>query len=189
MLNNVTRFVETRLKLRVNRDKSGVAPATKRGLLGFGFFWRKGEVKVRIDKKAKKALKARIRKLTSRTWSISMGKRIAILNRFIRGWRAYFALAETPSVFAEFDEWLRRRLRQVRWKEWKRPRTRRRKLRALGIPARKAHEWSYSRKGCWRLAGSPPLTRAMPKAYWADELGLRGFGESYGSVREVWRTA
>jgi RNA-directed DNA polymerase len=188
VLDGVTKFVERRLKLKVNRSKSGVAPARKRGLLGFGFFGRTGEVKVRIDQRAKKALRDRIRKLTARSWSISMNERIGILNRFIKGWCAYFALATTPSVFAEFDEWLRRRLRQVRWKEWKRPRTRVRNLRRLGIPRDKAYEWGFTRKGSWRLAGSAPPQRAMPNAYWSS-LGLQGFGASYRSVRSVWRTA
>jgi RNA-directed DNA polymerase len=188
VLDGITRFIERRLKLKVNADKSGVAPARKRGLLGFCFFGRSGEIKVRIDPKAKKAMKARIRRLTARSWGISMQERIAVLNRFIRGWCAYFALAATPSVFAEFDEWLRRRLRQVRWKEWKRPRTRAHNLQRLGMPRDKAYEWGFTRKGSWRLAGSAPLQRALPNAYWSS-LGLQGFSESYRSVWNVWRTA
>jgi group II intron reverse transcriptase/maturase len=185
---SLTEFIEKRLKLKVNRDKSGIAPATKRGLLGFGFLRRKGKVDIRIDHKAREAMVNRIQKITSRTWGISMNQRIIVLNRFIRGWSAYFALADTPSVFEQCDEWLRRRLRQVSWKQWKRPRNRARNLRALGIPQQKAHEWSNSRRGSWRIAGSAPLQRAMPNAYWSN-MGLVGFKESYGRVRHVWRTA
>lgn len=188
VLDGITTFIEHRLKLKVNAGKSGIDSAFKRGLLGFGFFRRKGEVRVRIDSKAKKAMRARIRRLTSRTWGISMKVRMAALNRYIRGWTAYFALADTPSVFDEFDEWLRRRLRQVHWKQWPRVFTRYRKLRALGIPVDKAWQWAKSQKGAWRMAGSAPLQRALPNAYWVD-LGLRGFSESYRSVRDVWRTA
>jgi len=130
----------------------------------------------------------RIRTLTARTWGISMNERLTVLNRFIRGWCAYFALADTPSVFEQADEWLRRRLRQVSWKQWKRPRNRARNLRALGIPKQKAYEWANSRRGSWRIAGSAPLHRALPSAYWS-EVGLVGFKESYGRVRRVWRTA
>ncbi len=133
-------------------------------------------------------MKDRIRRLTARSWSISIQDRIGVLNRYIRGWCAYFALAATPSVFAEFDEWLRRRLRQVRWKEWKRPRTRARNLQRHGIPRAKAYEWGFTRKGSWRLAGSAPLQRALPNAYWS-ESGLVGFSESYGRIWNVWRTA
>lgn len=185
---SLTEFIEKRLKLKVNRDKSGIAPATKRGLLGFGFLQRKGKVEIRIDLKARKAMVNRVRVLTARTWGISMNERITVLNRFTRGWCAYFALADTPSVFEQADEWLRRRLRQVSWKQWKRPRNRARNLRALGIPKQKAYEWANSRRGSWRIAGSAPLHRALPNAYWSS-LGLVGFKESYGRVRHVWRTA
>ena len=121
VMQSTCEFIERRLKLRVNREKSAVDLATRRTLLGFAFFKRGGEIKVRIDPKARKRAKDRLRRLTSRTWGISMEWRITLINRFSRGWTAYFALADTPSVFEEFDEWLRRRLRQVRWKEWKRP--------------------------------------------------------------------
>ncbi len=188
VLDGVTTFVERRLKLKVNRAKSGVAPATRRGLLGFGFFKGNGTVKIRLDPKAKHRLKARLRRLTSRRWRVAMAVRLAALNRFLGGWSAYFALAETPSVFAEFDEWLRRRLRQVRWKEWKRFAARRRNLIALGIPDRQARRWAASRKGYWRLSGSAPLQRAMPNRYWAD-LGLVPLSDRTRRLREHWRTA
>ena len=188
VLEGVTTFVERRLKLRVNREKSGVARATRRGLLGFGFFKRGGRVRVRLDPKAKHRLKARLRLLTSRRWSIAMPVRLARLDRFLAGWAAYFALAETPSVFDELDEWLRRRLRQVRWKEWKRYASRRRNLVALGIPDRQARQWAASRKGYWRVSGSPVLGRALPNAYWAD-LGLVPLGARTTRLRERWRTA
>lgn len=188
VLESVTLFIEKRLKLKVNRLKSGVAPATKRGLLGFGFLKRQGRVDVRIDPKALKAMKDRIRQLTARTWGVSMKVRIHALNRFIRGWCAYFALADTPWVFKEQDKWLRRRLRQVYWKQWKRPKTRRRMLLSFGIPSRDAREWSYSRKGSWRIAGSPPMSRALPTAHFT-RIGLAGFKDNYGGIRDVWRTA
>lgn len=188
VIEGVTAFVERRLKLKVNRQKSGVAPATRRGLLGFGFFKTAGRVKVRLERKAKHRLKARLRRLTSRRRAIAMPVRLAMLNRFIGGWSAYFALAETPSVFAEFDEWLRRRLRQVRWKEWKRFAARRRNLRALGIADWQARQWAASRRGYWRLSGSAPLQRAMPNRYWTD-LGLVSISDRVRRLREHWRTA
>jgi len=150
-------FIEKRLKLRVNEAKSAVAPATSRPLLGFAFFVRDGEVKVRLDPKAKAAAKAKIRRLTRRNWRVSMAVRIAAFNRFTRGWTAYFALADTPSPFQELDEWSRRRLRQVRWKEWKKPKGRFRGLVACGIPAWQARKWAASGRGPWRIAGSPVL--------------------------------
>ena len=188
VLDGITVYVERRLHLKVNQAKSGVSPATVRGLLGFGFFRRDGVIRVRLGPKTKTRLRARLRELTSRRRSIAMPIRLALLNRFIGGWTAYFALAETPSVFDEFDEWLRRRLRQVRWKEWKRFAARRRNLRALGIPDWQARQWAASRKGYWRLSGSAPLQRAMPISYWTD-LGLVPIGLRVRRLREHWRTA
>ena len=184
-LEGLTRFVERRLKLRVNREKSGTDSAFRRGLLGFGFFRRQGEVRVRVDTAARRAVRARIRRLTARNWGVSMATRIAALNRFILGWCAYFALAETPSVFAELDQWLRRRLRQAQWKQWKRIRTRVQRLCSLGITRGQAWEWANTRRGSWRVAGSAILQRALPIDHWRH-LGFAGFSDSYGRVRAVW---
>jgi group II intron reverse transcriptase/maturase len=188
VMEGTTQFIERRLKLRVNRGKSSVASAFRATLLGFGFLCRDGEVKVRIDPRARARAKDRLRRLTSRRWGVSMERRIRELNRFTVGWTAYFALADTPRPLSDLDEWLRRRLRQVRWKEWKRYRTRRRNLRALGIPERSAREWAGSRKGYWRLAGSAPLQRALPAAYWREQ-GLQGFADPYRRFRDAKRAA
>ena len=152
------------------------------------FFRRDQEVKVRLDPKARAAVKARLRRLTARSWRITMTERIVRINRFTQGWMAYFALADTPSIFAELDEWLRRRLRQVRWKECKRWRARRRNLSALGIPPEVARLWAASRRGCWRVAGSAILQRALPNAYWRTQ-GLTGLSDTYRRSRDARRTA
>ena len=180
---SITHYVEERLKLRVNREKSVVARSLRRPFLGFCLRPRMGEVRVLVDPKALKRAKDRLRALTSRRWSVSMERRIEEINRFTVGWTAYFRLADTPTPFEDLDEWLRRRLRQVRWKEWKRPRTRRRNLRALGISETNARQWASSRKGYWRIAGSKPLAVAMPNGYWT-KLGLQGFLGPYRRFRE-----
>lgn len=148
VMGSTCEFIERRLKLRVNRDKSSAGSAFKATLLGFGFLERGGEIKIRIDPKR---AKDRLREITSRRWGVSMQRRIREANRFTVGWTAYFSLADTPRPLSDLDEWLRRRLRQVRWKEWKRVRTKRRNLRALGIPEEKAHEWANTSKGYWRI--------------------------------------
>lgn len=179
----ITQYVEQRLKLRVNRDKSMVDKATRRTFLGFGFMRRGDRVTIRIDPKARVRAKDRLRELTSRSWGVSMERRIREINRFTVGWTAYFALADHPRPLRDLDEWLRRRLRQIRWKEWKRYQTRRRNLRALGIPDERAREWAGSQKGYWRIAGSAPLQRALPNAYWTN-LGLRTLTDNYHRLRE-----
>jgi RNA-directed DNA polymerase len=173
VLDSVTKVIEGRLHLLVNREKSKVVPASVMTMLGFGFYFVKGgKVRVRVDPKAIARLKDRIRELTSRRWSIAMGERIARINRYIVGWMGYFRLADTPKVFAGLDEWFRRRMRQIRWKEWKRPKTRQANLRKLGISRQTAYEWSYSSKGYWRIAGSPILQVALRNSYW-DDQGLK----------------
>jgi RNA-directed DNA polymerase len=182
---SIARFVEGRLKLCVGADKSAVAPALERPLLGFRFFRaRDGAVRVTVAPKARQRAKDRLRRLTTRNWGVSMERRIREINRFTVGWTAYFAFADTISLFEGLDKWLRRRLRQVRWKEWKRPQTRYRNLRALGIPDRDARSWAASQKGYWRIAGSWPLQTGLPNAYWHRTMGLRGFTHPYRRLRE-----
>ena len=183
VLTGITEFLQRRLKLRVNEGKSSVRHATQALVLGFGFFIRRtGEIAIRVAPKAVSRMRQRMRELTGRSWRIAMPERVARLNRYIAGWSAYFALAETPSAFEDADQWLRRRLRQVRWKEWKRPLARFRHLRTLGIARQKAYEWANSSKGYWRMAGSPPLALALPNAYWAN-LGLTGFSHHWRRLR------
>jgi RNA-directed DNA polymerase len=105
VLESTARFVEQRLKLRVNRGKSAVVPALESTLLGFGFFDRGYGVRVRVDPKAWKRAKDRLRRLTGRRWGVSMERRIREINRFTVGWTAYFAFAETPSLFESLDKW------------------------------------------------------------------------------------
>ncbi|WP_262495311.1 group II intron reverse transcriptase/maturase [Paeniglutamicibacter gangotriensis] len=178
VLDQATRVLEGRLSLWVNRQKSTINSAKVATLLGFGFYFVKGGVKIRIAPKAFKRMKDRIRALTWRKWSVSMGYRIDQLNRYVRGWMGYFRLSETPKKFSELDKWFRRRMRQIRWKEWKRPRTRVANLRKLGIRADLAYQWGMSSRAYWRIAGSPILKRALPNEHWVDQ-GLLLFRQAW----------
>ena len=190
VFNAAAQFIEGRLKLKVNAKKSGGRPLDQQGLLGFRFFRRKGtdEIGVSVSPKALAAVKARIRELTVRHGGLPMERRIGAINRFIAGWCAYFAFSEAESQVSSLDGWLRRRLRQAQWCDWKRIRTRFRNLRKLGVRYDKALRWANSRKGPWRLAASQMLQTTMPNAYW-QRLGLIGFVGSYRHARRVWRTA
>ncbi|XBH23173.1 group II intron maturase-specific domain-containing protein [Jonesiaceae bacterium BS-20] len=114
-------------------------------------------------------MKDHIRKLTSRKWSVSMEYRIMKLNQYVRGWMGYFRLSSTPRKFSKLDQWFRRRMRQILWKQWKRPRTRVTQLRRLGIRPDLAYQWAMSSRAYWRIAASPVLTRALPNQYWTDQ--------------------
>jgi RNA-directed DNA polymerase len=180
---SVTTFVERGLKLKVNREKSSVQPASRATLLGFGFYTITGGiVRIRLAPKAIYRLKERIRELTSRKWSVSMEYRLSKLNRFTRGWMAYFRLSDTPRVFANLDEWYRRRMRQIYWKQWKRIRTRIRMLASLGIRPDLAYQWGNTSKSYWRIAGSAVLQRALPNSYW-DKIGLVSLSASWQRYR------
>ena len=121
-MSSVRQFLEKKLKLKVNEKKSAVARVGKRKVLGFSFFFRKGEVLIRIAKRALQRLHERLSALTRRTRSGRLEGIIRQINEYLRGWMGYFRLADTPSVFEDVDQWLRRRLRQLLWKRWKRAR-------------------------------------------------------------------
>lgn len=182
VLDQCAKVLEGTLKLRVNREKSKIGPASVATLLGYGFFFTKSGVKLRVAPKALKRAKMRIRQLTSRKWSISMGERITLLNRYIRGWMGYFRLADTARKFTDLDKWFRRRMRQIRWKEWKRPRTRVANLRKLGVKPQQAWEWGMTSKAYWRVAKSPILHRALSNEYW-QALGLLSFHNAWRRYR------
>ena len=122
-----------RLKLKVNREKSSIRHAAQATLLGFGFFFDGARAGIRIAPKAIQRLKDQLRVLTRRRWSVSMEYRIGRLNRLITGWVAYFRLAQRVSMLGKLDGWLRRRLRQIRWKEQKTTAAKRHNLRIRGI--------------------------------------------------------
>jgi RNA-directed DNA polymerase len=180
---SVTRFIEEILKLKVNQEKSAVDRPWKRKFLGFSFTVDKSP-KVRVSKQALDKMKTRIRQLTSRKSPMKMEQRIQELNRYLVGWGSYFSLADTPSVFEGLDGWIRRRLRMCIWKQWKNPRTKVKRLQSLGVPRDKAFEWGNSRKGYWRIAGSPILSRVLNNKYW-KECGLQSLLERYKHMRYI----
>lgn len=182
VLASVRRFVEGKLKLKVNESKSKVDRAAKRKILGFRIFRRKEKVLIGIAPKAVNRCRERLRELTRRTRGGTLADILQAVNAHLRGWTGYFRLADTPSPFQEVDEWLRRRLRQLVWKRWKRPRTRQRNLVALGLRPSVAHEASGSGKGHWRLAASPPVQQALSNAYWREQ-GLLSAKETYHRLR------
>lgn len=183
VMNSITCFIEQKLKLKVNREKSAVDRPWKRKFLGFSFTVNKIP-KVRIANESIKRLKAKIRELTSRSKPIPMEVRIEKLNQYLTGWCGYFALADTPSKFKEFDEWIRRRLRMIEWKQWKNPKTRVRKLKSLGVFDQKAYEWGNSRKKYWRIASSPILHKTLDNSYWSHR-GLKSLYQRYEFLRHT----
>lgn len=179
---SIKKFVEERLKLKVNEQKSAVDHPWKRKFLGFSFTSSK-EPKIRLAPKTIKRFCDRIRELTGRSISISMEQRIKKLNVYLMGWMGYYRPIDTPSVLQRLDEWIRRRMRMCLLKQWKKPATRRRNLVALGIPEEWARNISGSRKGYWRLANTPQVNKALGLAYWRNQ-GLISLVARYKELRQ-----
>jgi RNA-directed DNA polymerase len=172
----VRRFIEGRLGLRLNEEKSKVDRPQNRKFLGFSFFGRI-ETKIRVAPKSLERFRDRVREITARSNGWSMERRIRALVNYVRGWMQYFRLARTPSVYRNLEGWILRRLRLCLWKQWKRPRTRLRKLRALGLPDWVCFASAMSRQGYWRMSGGP-MNRAMPRAFW-NAQGFAGPTDFY----------
>ena len=167
---SITRFLTERLKLKVNQQKSAVALPWTRKFLGFSFT-NSREPKRRIALKAVDRFKERIRELTYRTRGVSIERMAGDLARYLRGWLGYFGKCQTPSVLEGLEQWTRRRLRSVIWKQWKRGTVRFAELRKRGVGKDLAAKTAGSSHGPWRLAGSPGLHIALPNAYF-DSLGI-----------------
>ena len=151
-LENITKYVEQKLYLKVNKEKTVVAHVSKVKYLGYAFYRYKGKCRLRIHPKSILKMKNKLRALTARSKAISNTDRIAKLNRFIVGWINYFKLADTKKLLRETDEWLRRKIRAIYWKQWKKVKTRYKMLKALGASDWKLHEMSNCRKGVWRAS-------------------------------------
>ena len=131
-MKSITRFITTKLKLKVNEQKSAVARPWERKFLGFSFTWGQ-EPKRRIAPKAVLRFKEKVRELTSRTNGVSMDRMAKELTPYLQGWKGYFGRCQTPSVLQGLEEWTRRRLRSVVWKQWKRGSVRFAELRKRGV--------------------------------------------------------
>jgi RNA-directed DNA polymerase len=168
VLASVTRFLERRLKLRVNAAKSAVDRPWRRTFLGFTFTGHRPNRR-RVSAKALKTLKHEVRRFTSRTRGVSLGQVARDLRRYLEGWYGYFGFAEAQSGFKELDSWVRRRLRCYQWKQWGRRRYR--ELRRRGVSRDLAWNMVKSAHGPWRVSHSPALALALPGSYF-DGLGV-----------------
>lgn len=180
---SIQRFIEKKLRLKVNEKESAVDRPWKRKFLGFSFTSSK-EPKIRIAKESLKRMKMKIREITSRKMPYSMRYRMEKLNQYLMGWCGYFALADTKSLFIKLDGWIRRRLRMCQWKDWKKPKTRIRNLIHLGVPKGKAYEWGNSRKGYWRVSNSPILDKTLDISYWNNQ-GFKSLQTRYKFLRHL----
>jgi group II intron reverse transcriptase/maturase len=181
VLESVKTFLEKKLKLKVNPKKSKVDRAKHVKFLGFSFYKHNGEIRIRIANRTKERFVEKVRRLTKRTRSGKLEDILAEINRYLIGWVGYYRLANTPSVFAELDGWIRRRLRQLLWKRWKRGRTRYRELVALGVPRERAALGALG-KSPWHMSKTPVINEALSNAYWRS-AGLESLMSRYRKLR------
>jgi len=170
VMRSIRSFITRKLKLKVNEGKSAVARPWDRKFLGFSFTRDKAP-KLRIAPQSLKRFKKRVRELTRRSRGISLDRMVHQLSRYLVGWRGYFGYCETRSVLQHLDSWIRRRLRCVVWKQWKRGRIRFKELRKRGITKVTAAVTAGSADGPWHLSLSPPVNHALPNDYFVS-LGL-----------------
>ena len=161
-----------RLKLTINREKSAVDYVGNRKFLGYSLWvGPKRVIKHRVSPQALKKFKEQVRALTSRSCGRSMEQVVEKLDRYLQGWKNYFQLADTPGVFGELDSWIRRRLRMLHLKQWKRGTTAYREMVARGLSSNAAASIAATLKSRWRMAGTSGMSIVFPNSYF-DELGL-----------------
>lgn len=178
ILRSVRRFLADKLKLIVNDAKSRVVKLAGASFLGFEIVRRR----VRWTEKSRKKFKAKVKLITRRTRGHSPKSVIAELEQYVRGAFNYYGLGITFGEARELDGWIRRRVRLYYWKQWGRPRTRRRKLLRLGIGRDEVHKASRSRKGHWRMSHTSIVERAMTDAWLANQ-GVPSLEKQWVSVR------
>jgi len=171
VMKSITKFIEDKLRLKVNRQKSTVDRPWKLKFLGFSFYYRNQMIRIRVHPKSVRRFRQRLKWITARSNAKSMTQRMLKLKQLITGWVNYYGIADMKKLAKSLDEWLRRRIRMCYWKQWKKIRTRHKNLVKRGIGKSKAWEFANTRKGYWRIAGSPILTRTFTN----EDLRKLGF--------------
>lgn len=183
VLASLERWLAQRLRLRVNREKSAVARPWKRKFLGYSVTWDRA-ARLRVAPAAVKRLKGKLQAVLARGRGRRLAETVQDLNLATRGWVAYYRLAEVKACFEDLDQWLRRKLRCIVWRQWKRPRTRLRELRRRGLDVERARASAYNGRGPWWNAGASHMHAAVPSAVFR-RLGLLSLFEEYQRLARV----
>ena len=181
VLNNILPFIEKRLFLKVNTDKTVVDYVGKVKFLGFSFYRIKGKTRIRIRPKSVTKMRCKVKELTSRSNGMGNELRATKLRRYIMGWVNYFKIADIKTLLLGTDKWMRRRIRMIYWKQWKRVKTKLKMLKSLGIREQKAWEYANTRKSYWRTSKSPILSKSLTNNV-IKGYGFLFFSEYYRQV-------
>lgn len=169
VMESIEKYLARKLKLRVNKEKSAVGDPRKRKFLGFSFCGK--DWKRRVSERSLKKFKKRVREITRRSRGVSIERMVRELRKYLIGWNSYYGNCETPSDLRDLSSWIRRRLRSVMWKAWKRGRTRFDELRKRGVDADTARMTAGRRHNPWRASLSRAVSKALPNEYFRN-LGL-----------------
>ena len=184
VLVSMTRFLETRLKLRVNREKSAVDQPWKRSFLGYTVCSRKYNIRLKVAPKSIQRLKGNLKAFFRTAKGRSIRRTIAELTPKLRGWVNYFRHAGVKGIFEALDGWIRRHLRKILWRQWKRPSTRAKKLMRLGLSVVRAWTSATNGRGPWWNSGASHLNHAIPKRLF-DRIGLVSLMDQYHRLKCV----
>ena len=182
-LKNITPFIEGKLFLKVNREKTCVSHISKVKYLGYSFYNYRGKCRFRVHPKSVTKMKNKIRELTDRSNGWGNEYRALKLTQFIRGWVNYFGMADMKSMLKINDEWLRHRIRAIYWKQWKKVKTKFKELKKLGVEEEKAWICANMRNGNWFCSGYITLQGAFNNKK-LRELGYPTFTEFYMKICE-----
>jgi len=178
----VIKFIEGKLKLKVNKDKTNISKLVQVKYLGYSFYRIKGKCRFRVHPESINRLKDKLREVTARSNGMSIEGRKLKLNQIIRGWVQYFKLADMKGIMETIDQWVRRRIRMITWKRWKKVKTKFGNLQKLGVAKGKAWEWANTRKSYWHTAGSWILATTLTKARF-EKQGYLSFLKYYLEAR------
>ena len=184
MLESCRKFLEGRLKLTMNLQKSKVVSLfSNRNFKFLGCCLGKDGrgVYIRVHRNSLQKAKRKLKELTSRSLGRNVRTVMAKVKEFIRGWIGYFYIADMKRILQRWNEWLRRRIRMYIWKQWKKPKTRVQNLKKLGIPAWQAYQWGNTRLGYWRVAGSGILCRSITN----EKLALAGYYDFPAQYKQI----
>lgn len=161
VMKSITKFIEIKLRLKVNKEKSKVDRPWRIKYLGFSFYQAKGKIEIRVHPKSIVKFKDKIRVITSRSNAMNMEERYIKLKQVVVGWVNYFKIANMVRLAQKLDEWIRRRIRMCYWKQWKKIKTKHDNLTKLGVDNYTAWEFANTRKSYWRISNSPILSKSL----------------------------
>ena len=178
VMKSITKYLEDKLKLKVNKEKSAVDRPWRRKFLGFTFYQWYGKIGIRVHEKSVAKFKNKIKEITKRSNGWSMEHRLLKLRQLIIGWINYFGITDMVRLVKSLDEWIRRRIRMCFWKQWKKIKTKYDNLRKLGATKEKAWEYANTRKSHWRISNSPILSTTLTNVY-LEKIGYTSIYKRY----------